>query len=1337
MAQASFKYMANPEPKCVSSYRYMHGLLTEYSLAYKRYAALYDASTFNSPVGITKIAAGLSDLMELFGVYKRHSFEVSDNKIPMTHSHGIRYEKNGEWNDRIKKDVSIHDELNVSGQTMNLSLRDAIAVETHGIAMMILPDIYAGKDRNGMWLKEDIMMDNTMVNSFTIYQSVFLQGNTIRMNLRQEVIAYFDRIGMDIYRDIPVSPKTNNMEIENKMIPVLDTDNLNILENIITWKDLRYSMNLYQWKNLSYPDNISDIPIEIHSKLPDKIGDIDYFKFRFDRELYDMNILADMLIVFQDSPEMEILKDILMSVGEIIANINQRIDIPANEKQAISDKVYALAKDTYGNIFSGFQFHKDGPQAEINAIFNMQQHGKTIMDTNSTLFGFKEGPVGNVFDILLGAKNRLSAGIAETLLGEKQGISSMINESCSGISDGKEAWMTPWASGYHKGEEINENIFYGLKLEGKESYLLDLDTFAVHEEKYTITLDGTHAAQNWKTVFTTQNSVRLSYKRVSDVIIDEIDFALLKKKNIYAPQQIHISSDKANDIQIENAAPAKRGKRKTHDSPDIFIIRSGLKAIVFRQNIHFNNLARDVMFGIQPDFAKVKARPIFTDKDSIPVWRVIKDISINNKEDIFSNRAIYSANRQDEYQWLHRKPYDIGIFKDEWTSRIAKDLESFPEAVWMHKLQRLISVYDQSEMVLRPVRNICLNDMVIPISKVNVTGAVDRVDEMVKRVAYDVWSPIPNGIWASVIKRPVQLDFGSVMIDKKIFQVFLDRENEWLLKDRLKVFIKDTCMFVDKEKKEVNEFRNTWVARGSKDIYILPNETVYRLPKEVSVFKDEWTSKASLKDIYIEGYDEWIKKIPHTIYYSYGLFADKYRKPTAEEYEQVFGDVVKKVRIDSYISSVIREADIKIWFEEAYFSYRKCKDIDILPQLEWLENIRRKVGLHPNDFGNWVWVYETPDPIEPVFGIDELLLPENDTQYENFEDLIFDKETLMPKDPIKVIDDRTFIAKLPIRHPSKDYYKDLAINYEDSAYKLDNYYGIKTEVMHACFLKYYRIWEKMMFEFSTMTMQQSVNAMLEYMYAWMIDYFPLEELEMAFRVLRLIRWYGESAIIQNSQYLISYEYGILESKLTDGICHIPNDLHEVTGDGKTNDTMFIDGPSGVIKNNPAYIGSGPAYVEFYIANKKNTTFIFSLSNTVGSVNIYINGDLVDTRSTSGLNLTYPLRANGDVNTVRIEKPANHNLNASFFIGNIKVPDASFKNLSIEFDPNMRAGNKPLDIVAKKMVQFAQLHENRDEVYDMLFKANLGVNEVYRKLLEYWQLHHEGKVKGKRLTIKKS
>ena len=52
-----------------------------------------------------------------------------------------------------------------------------------------------------------------------------------------------------------------------------------------------------------------------------------------------------------------------------------------------------------------------------------------------------------------------------------------------------------------------------------------------------------------------------------------------------------------------------------------------------------------------------------------------------------------------------------------------------------------------------------------------------------------------------------------------------------------------------------------------------------------------------------------------------------------------------------------------------------------------------------------------------------------------------------------------------------------------------------------------------------------------------------------------------------------------------------------------------------------------------------------------------------------------------------------------------------------------------------MIYFANLHEDRDKAYEIIKKGNLGVGEIYKHLMEYWELHHKDKNKGKRLTIK--
>jgi hypothetical protein len=232
-------------------------------------------------------------------------------------------------------------------------------------------------------------------------------------------------------------------------------------------------------------------------------------------------------------------------------------------------------------------------------------------------------------------------------------------------------------------------------------------------------------------------------------------------------------------------------------------------------------------------------------------------------------------------------------------------------------------------------------------------------------------------------------------------------------------------------------------------------------------------------------------------------------------------------------------------------------------------------------------------------------------------------------------------------------------------------------------------------------------------------------MDQALRVFRQIRWYSESAIIRNSQYIVSYEYDTLRSNLHKGSCDIPNDLD-------ANPTMYIT--QGVIRNNPAYIGQ-EASVTFTIETQKNTWFRFSLTNQLGTVKVYVNDVLVGMYPRSQIGITIELPYTTGTNCVKIVKEANHNIDSNFYIGNIEVPEASFKDLTIKFDPVLRAGNKPLNEVAKKLIAFANLHANRNEMYQVARRSNVGISETYKKMNEYWKNHHQNKSKGKRLTIK--
>lgn len=627
--------------------------------------------------------------------------------------------------------------------------------------------------------------------------------------------------------------------------------------------------------------------------------------------------------------------------------------------------------------------------------------------------------------------------------------------------------------------------------------------------------------------------------------------------------------------------------------------------------------------------------------------------------------------------------------------------------------------------------------MLVPVSKAKRQSYIDYIDRMASKFFKKLY--INQSTSASIIKH-LNVPLTDMFCDKPEHKVFIDYMNLQATKKQLHSTINNDPIVagitkiiqMNNQSVTAEICRRIWLEKEviisgtHKDLSVNCAVITDVEQKEMSINKwvnaSRETRKTELTDLI------FVDKPENLCYYDYGMtWMDKDTYLKIEQQQIFVQKDANYTHILDCVSPCMKDS-LKGFYEFIIFGNKDMYQSELFQQLHSIHKVAYDANILPNDYENWAWVYEDPDPFQgDQYGIDELLLPEVDTRYEDFEDIIFDKENMRPRYPIKEIDETTFVAKYPIRHPITKY-SNIGIDYDKSAVKVENYYGIETSIMHEIYLKFYQIWKSKIFEFGSMSMTQAVEQMLKYLYSWIIGYFAPDQLEQALRVFRQIRWYGETSIIQNSQYIVSYEYDDLKSLLTSGACKIPNDLD-------TNPTMIVDGHLGVIKANPAYVGISEASVTFMIENKKNSTFTFSLSNTIGSVNIYINGILVDTVSHSALNLTYPLPYTGDTNIVKIEKPAHSNLNGTFYIGNIIVPNCSFKNLSIEFDPVLRLGNKPLDEIAKKIVAYANLYEDREYAYTLMRKGNLGISETYKHLVEYWNLHHQDKIKGKRLTIK--
>ena len=632
------------------------------------------------------------------------------------------------------------------------------------------------------------------------------------------------------------------------------------------------------------------------------------------------------------------------------------------------------------------------------------------------------------------------------------------------------------------------------------------------------------------------------------------------------------------------------------------------------------------------------------------------------------------------------------------------------------------------------------NGLIVPVAKNNVDVSTfnDEIGEMAHVIAKNFM--VTENAMASVIRKPVFLSgLNYIKAEKLYHDVMMGVYNYFARKASIKAAVQDNVQLYRMP------HHASWVAVASQawkavyaDTPVSPacgpgvsfSQTIWAAKVEQDVVHYGQCIDAQKMSHNAQQYQaEFADKSRHGLYYFYDTFADKSKESMA-----AFSALqANRQGADAVLYTVLPASGVSSQtslYEPVVYGVSSAKDAEVVQQLKSFELARKEVSEFLNDFGNWAWVYETPSPFESkLYGIDELLLPEEDPRYEYFEDIIFDKESMTPRDPIKILSPTSFLARYPIEMPIEEF-ADVGNIYEDSAEKWEQYFGIETDVMREIYLKYYQIWQAKIFEFSTMTMVQSTKKMLEYLYTWIDMYYPVEKMQQALRVFRQIRWFSESAIIKNSQYIISYEYDTLKSNLHTGECHIPNDL-----DAVTNPTMYIDQPNAVIRNDKTLLGSD-AHVTFEIDCAKNTYMKFDLFTEYGkgSALIYLNDVLVRVCTSVSLGVIVQIPYTGDVNRVTIIKPGTSNI-GDFYIGNISVPNASFKNLSIEFDPVLRAGNKPLEEVAQKMIAYANLCLNKNEMYAVLRRSNLGFAETYKQMSDYWKFHHQDKTKGKRLTIK--
>lgn len=726
----------------------------------------------------------------------------------------------------------------------------------------------------------------------------------------------------------------------------------------------------------------------------------------------------------------------------------------------------------------------------------------------------------------------------------------------------------------------------------------------------------------------------------------------------------------------------------------------------------------------------------------------------NNFADVSFYRMNYDMNRF--YNDTHLKLYIKGLIRDEFLSFSNKTIlycSPIHNGFSITKVPRLANEY-VFDSIVDFCKNYCniitdsVNALLIPVSKVYGNALTDDIVSFMKK--YHKSDIEIENIFNEKLQRPTWLEYNEEWLTKnqkstatnnaeirllKLAFNTMVKNQTWLLKDPKPTFVDINYSYLIQQQWPTKLAKNVyvdhmihgiknekgsildnilWLSKDKKHTQIDKFKFLNVIPKNTSLSNMIGLSKDHHYG-FISKYI-WIEKIPKICYYKNAI---RLNKPEHSfEYQNDLSEITKIDKSIAYyydFVAISNETLKEIVYDYDINTYKVAKDI-----------IAQEV-----EANNWAWVYEE-EPFEPAYGIDELLLPENDIRYKDFEDIIWDRDTCTPRFPIEEIDDYTFIAQFPNKYPMRDHndnplYEEVARAYY--GVKEENYYGIRLSIMRRVFLAYYTIWQNKIFEFAQMDMTQACNRMLDYLYNWILGYFATEDVPHALRVFRQIRWYMETAIIQDSRYKITY----IPNALTSGSL----DTNEMPIESSlgVNSTMYIDTNLHVIRSSPSFLGYD-VWLEMYVFNKRTTSFSFSLATNT-PVEVYLNDNLIDTINHTGVKYVYSLPYTAMKNTIKIFKSGANNIDNMFYIGNIVIPDTGKDGeLNIEFDNSKKLGNKALNGVAQKVKAYTNLMSD-PEFWEHLMKGNMALQDVYDKIQEYWNIHWRNQQKGKRLTIKRT
>lgn len=378
---------------------------------------------------------------------------------------------------------------------------------------------------------------------------------------------------------------------------------------------------------------------------------------------------------------------------------------------------------------------------------------------------------------------------------------------------------------------------------------------------------------------------------------------------------------------------------------------------------------------------------------------------------------------------------------------------------------------------------------------------------------------------------------------------------------------------------------------------------------------------------------------------------------------------------------------------------------------------KHKIDTHIDDYNPFVTVIHYDGEAKPYYdgdNIDELILPYNDFDYGKFLNKLIDIDGNIDVTYVESYDSVTeeYTVKIPVEHPI-DIYGNVGRDYVD----------LDVSILNIFIYIVRKLWKDNMYKYIAMPALDSIKHMMINIYVELDKAYKLDDKQRYEfdRCMNLFRWYSEMSILNNCEYLLKFDttsskVNYIEKSLGD-----LNDMIQLNNMHISSNYILepIDKtlPSSVTFINPKKDYDTKPNLSFTMYNINQMSSISFIDDTKSSVIVYSGGSF---------EVSEVLKDKIVVDFIPVDA------GDSIAIANISITNIRTPAFTIRYKGKFGEVNKVMQKLLDQMLVVGTISNE--------LKAKLGdvspVTLAVSTIMEYFEYHHQDKLKGKRLITKK-